>query len=89
MAVYNNIDIKPIKYFLYIKECYVMKNFFYKNINFLKKTRNHMWWILEKFKNTNICFVPNFFSSSKMQIIINFSFKKILYKSACGCFLIF
>ena len=42
MAVYNNIDVKPIKYFLYIKECYVMKNFFYKNINFLKKTRNHM-----------------------------------------------
>ena len=89
MSIYNNIDTKPLQNFIYTKECLKLKSFFFKNIHFWNKTKAHMWWIIEKFKNTNICFVPNFFSMSKMQVVLNFNFKKILYESSYGNYLVF
>ena len=58
LDVYNCIDQKPIKNFLFCKKNIFLKKFFFKNIFFKKKTKMHMWWIFKPYKNYNFIFTP-------------------------------
>ena len=88
-SVFKNIDIKPLKNNFYIKECVFLLNYFYKNLYFCKNFYHHLWWFFNKYNNGNFIFLPNFYALSKIQIIYNFNFKKILYNAANGNCLIF
>lgn len=43
LQVYNSVDVKPIKNFIYFKENNKSTTTFFKNLKFQKTSEHHLW----------------------------------------------